>query len=147
MFFFSAAPTQTPVVEQKLTYTFKLSYRVRVDCSNQAAVNGLLSNIKLKILSRLRTLAQRFLNFCVSSDVSNCFASLELRFKNCAQPQGKRRKRQTADNDFEVEAIIPNIRYVLFNILSYRCEMLIDSCFIRKTFHQFIPFVLLWHIW
>nr|XP_022318820.1 sushi, von Willebrand factor type A, EGF and pentraxin domain-containing protein 1-like [Crassostrea virginica] len=104
-----AAPTQTPVVEQKLTYTFKLSYRVRVDCSNQAAVNGLLSNIKLKILSRLRTLAQRFLNFCVSSDVSNCFASLELRFKNCAQPQGKRRKRQTADNDFEVEAIIPNI--------------------------------------
>lgn len=98
--------TQAPA-EPVQTYTFNLQYKATVDCNNMEFRNQIKANLLQIIRARLRELVKRFVNLCRLPEISSCFASMEVKIKNC--DTATTRKRATAPSTIDVELNIPDL--------------------------------------
>lgn len=100
--------TQAPAEPVKQTYTFDLKYKAEVDCNNiESAKTQIEANILVKIREHLRKLVKRFVKLCSLPEISKCFASIEVKIKNCGI--ATTRKRATAPSFIDVELNIPDL--------------------------------------
>uniref|UniRef100_K1QCU7 Vacuolar protein sorting-associated protein 13C n=1 Tax=Magallana gigas TaxID=29159 RepID=K1QCU7_MAGGI len=98
--------TQAPAVPVQQTYTFNLKYKAEVDCDNMKIRNQIEANILETIRAHLRKLVKRFVKLC-RTEISKCFASIEVKIKNCRDTTT--RKRATAPSTIDVELNIPDL--------------------------------------
>lgn len=73
--------------------------------------NQIKANLLQMIRARLRELVKRFVTLCSSPEISKCFASIEVKIKNCVT--ATTRKRATAPSFIDVELNIPDLGYLL----------------------------------
>uniref|UniRef100_A0A8W8JQE5 EGF-like domain-containing protein n=3 Tax=Magallana gigas TaxID=29159 RepID=A0A8W8JQE5_MAGGI len=100
--------TQAPAEPVQQTYSFNLKYKAEVDCDNFGSIrNQIKANILGKIRGHLRNLVKRFAKLCSLPVISKCFASIEVKIKNCNT--ATTRKRSTAPSFIDVELNIPDL--------------------------------------
>lgn len=73
--------------------------------------NRIKANLLQIIRARLRELVKRFVKLCSLPEISKCFASIEVKIKNC--DTATTRKRATAPSFIDVELNIPDLGYLL----------------------------------
>lgn len=108
---FLGSVTEPPTPERK-TYVFSLTYRATVDCGDTSVLNALLTNIKTKIINRLKQLANVFANLCNNSNTDACFGSIKITLRANGCNAARRKKRAVESSDVNVQMEIPNLRYV-----------------------------------
>lgn len=82
-----------------------------MDCTDPNTQNAIKGNLLVTIREHLKKLVKRFVKLCSLPEISNCFASIEVKIKNCKKTTS--RKRATAEpSTIDVELNIPNLGYV-----------------------------------